>query len=115
EASMRFVEQPLVTPLQLSTGVIERITQASATVTVEVAGRRATGAGCIYLSDLWAWPDLNLSHAQRDEALRDLATDLARQLPERLGEPAHPLELGLRLHDAADHVPATLDPPPLAR
>ena len=57
----------------------------------------------MYLSDLWAWPDLSLPHAVRDRALRDLCHYLADNLASLCGAAAHPLELGLRLHHAACH------------
>lgn len=113
DAEVAFQEQPFVVPLILSSGAIHSITEATATVTVEVAGRRATGRGSIYLSDLWAWPDPTRSHAERDVALRDLCRSFAADLPAACGgQPAHPLELGLRLHDAACDADT---PPALAR
>jgi len=68
---------------------------------VRVDGREGTGRGAIYLSDLWAWPDSLLTHEGRDQALRSLCREIAENLPEWSGgEPAHPLELGMRLHEA---------------
>jgi L-alanine-DL-glutamate epimerase-like enolase superfamily enzyme len=113
EARVRFTPRALVRPLILSTGAITEITEAQAEVRVRAAGREAVGRGAMYLSDLWAWPDANLTHAHRDARLRALTEDLAAHLPELCGgEAAHPLELGLRLHDAACR---QSDPPPLAR
>jgi L-alanine-DL-glutamate epimerase-like enolase superfamily enzyme len=113
DAEVAFQEQPFVVPLILSSGAIHSITEATATVTVEVAGRRATGRGSIYLSDLWAWPDPARTHADRDAVLRGLCQSFATDLRSLCGgRPAHPLELGLRLHDAACEA-AT--PPVLAR
>ncbi len=88
-------------PLRLSAGVIERATEAQASVTVRVNDREATGRGSIYLSDVWAWPDPNLDHDHRDGKLRALCDAIAGDLVALCGgEPAHPLSLGLRLHDA---------------
>jgi L-alanine-DL-glutamate epimerase-like enolase superfamily enzyme len=113
DAEVAFQEQPFVVPLIISSGAIHSITEATATVTVEVAGRRSTGRGSIYLSDLWAWPDPARSHANRDAVLRDLCRSFAADLKAVCGgRPAHPLELGLRLHDAACD---TDTPPVLAR
>ena len=113
DAEVTFLEQPFVSPLIISSGAIHVITEATATVTVDVDGRRARGHGSIYLSDLWAWPDPLRSHADRDAALRDLCRACAADLPSLCGgKPAHPLELGLRLHDA---VCSAETPPVLAR
>lgn len=99
-------------PLQLSSGAIESLTEAVASVTVEVDGRRATGRGAIYLSDLWAWPDASLSHDARDAALRRLCEMIAVELPQLSGrEDLHPLELGLRVHELACNS-LTLSPSP---
>jgi L-alanine-DL-glutamate epimerase-like enolase superfamily enzyme len=117
-AEVFFTEQPMVNPLILSTGIIERITQATATVRVRAGGRDATGHGSIYLSDLWAWPDPRWSHDQRDSLLRDLTSRIAVRLKELTGaESAHPLELGLRLHHAVNDLddPRFVDVPVLAR
>lgn len=99
-AEVDFAPQAFVRPLILSTGAIHTITQATATVCVEVDGREAQGHGCIYLSDLWAWPSPQWDHAQRDAAMQRYARRVATQLPHWTGEPAHPLALGLRLHEA---------------
>ena len=76
-------------------------------------GREATGRGSIYLSDLWAWPDPQLTHAQRDAELRKLCRQIEGNLWTLCGgEAAHPLELGLRLHES---VCREKTPPVLAR
>lgn len=99
-ADVEFFEQKFRVPLRLSTGLIETITEARATVRVRVGDREATGRGNIYLSDLWAWPDPSRSHAERDAVLRKECEEIAATLPTLVGPAAHPLELGLRLHDA---------------
>jgi L-alanine-DL-glutamate epimerase-like enolase superfamily enzyme len=104
-AEVVFEEQPFVKPLILSTGRIERITQATASVRIRANGREITGLGSIYLSDLWAWPDPRFSHEQRDLKLRELTTEIANQLRDLTGrERAHALELGLRLHHGVNHL-----------
>lgn len=100
-AAVSFIDQTLVKPLVLSTGSIAQVTEARAEVSVLANGRRATGCGSIYLSDLWAWPDPALTHAQRDAALRHLCQTIAGDLAAMCGnKAAHPLALGLRLHHA---------------
>lgn len=113
-AAVTFHHRSFAVPLQISSGTISEITEARAEVTVAVEGRTATGRGAIYLSDLWAWPDPNLPHGFRDAEMRAFCTALALALPARTGAPAHPLELGLRLHDG---LLASSDGalPPLAR
>lgn len=98
DASVAFTHQPFVKPLILSTGSIESITQADAKVRVYIHGVEAEGQGCIYLSDLWAWPDPETPHEQRDQAMRGYCQALADSLPYQLDVMAHPLSLGLRLH-----------------
>jgi L-alanine-DL-glutamate epimerase-like enolase superfamily enzyme len=100
-ARVSFVLRNFRTPLLLSSGPIHTITEARAEVRVRVDGREAVGRGSIYLSDLWAWPDPRLSHDVRDSAMRALCDAIAAQLPALCGgEAEHPLEMGLRLHDA---------------
>lgn len=100
DAAVSFRNQPFLKPLQISSGTITTITEATTSVWVESGGQKAEGRGSIYLSDLWAWPDPSLSHAQRDCALRELTSEIAANLRALCGgKPAHPLELGLRLHE----------------
>ncbi len=104
DADVEFIEQRLTQPFVLSSGTIEVLTEARATVRVRTGRGEATGHGSIYLSDLWAWPDPELSHEVRDRALRRCCRNIADSLPRLVGgEAAHPLELGLRLHDAVCH------------
>ncbi len=114
EAQVEFVPQPFSTPLMLSSGPITQCTQAIATVTVEVTGQRATGRGAIALSYVWAWPSATLSGDRRDSVLRQYCTRLAGELKNACGSAAHPLELGMRLHDAVAADKAA-EPPTLAR
>lgn len=118
EAHIEFKAQRFSTPLLLSGVTIREVTEATATVRVAVDGREATGIGCIGLSDLWAWPDPTRTHEQRDALLRDLCARIAADLAALTGGvPAHPLELGLRLHQNVGHDAGIGDPavPPLAR
>jgi len=99
DAGVEFVEQPFLKPLQISSGTITRITEARASVRVEADGQIAEGRGSIYLSDLWAWPDASQTHDARDAILREFCQRVATNLSEWCGDTAHPLELGMRLHD----------------
>ena len=113
DANVKFVNQAFLRPLIISSGAITEITEAVAEVTVRVEGQEATGRGSIYLSDLWSWPDPAISHADRDVRLRALCQEIAGKLYALCGgESAHPLELGLRLHEAVCH---DKTPPVLAR
>lgn len=103
-SSVEFSNRPFRLPLQLSTGTITEITEARVEVEVEIDGITAQGKGSIYLSDLWAWPDPNLAHSYQDNVLRSVCREIAKQLIDVCGsEPAHPLELGLHLHDHFCH------------
>lgn len=114
ESTVEFIKQPFIRPLLLSSGAIEQITEARAKVWVRVGGREAVGTGAIYLSDLWAWPDPSRTHEQRDRILRDRCEWIAARLGALCGEPAHPLEMGLRLHDSVVHGDHDGFLPPLA-
>jgi L-alanine-DL-glutamate epimerase-like enolase superfamily enzyme len=99
EAAVEFFERPFRKPLQISSGSITRITEARVRVTLVCNGREATGRGSVYLSGLWAWPDVSLSHREQDWRLRRQCERIAAGLRGLTGEEAaHPLELGLRLH-----------------
>jgi L-alanine-DL-glutamate epimerase-like enolase superfamily enzyme len=99
-----YQRQPFKTPLILSTGAITDLIEATATVRVEVNGHEGLGRGSIYLSDLWAWPDPSRSHEQREQVLQSLCETISKNVVALTGgEPAHPMELGLRLHDSVCH------------
>lgn len=103
EASVRFCELSFAIPLQLSTGKITRGTEARVAVRVRVNGREAMGRGCIPLGVMWAWPTPSLLCEVRERIMREFCLRLAKNLPALCGgESMHPLELGLRLHHAAD-------------
>src|SRR5579872_1302227 len=115
-ARAEFVRRTLRPPLLLSTGPITEVTELQAEVVVRVGAREGVGRSSIYLSDLWAWPDPRLSHEARDRRMRELSQTIAARLPALCGEePAHPLELGLRLHHAVERLQVDDDPPALAR
>lgn len=114
-ASISFREQPFAKPLQLSSGTITEITEATATVKVRVDHAEAEGRSSIYLSDLWAWPDPARSHAERDSAMRDYCTRIARLLPERNDGPCHPLAHGMGMMSRSGSSAGAHDPPLMAR
>lgn len=104
EASVEFINRPFIKPLKLSSGPITEIAEARVAVVARTDGKEATGRGSIFLSDLWAWPDPNLTHAARDAAMRELSQTIATNLRALCGDQAtHPLELGLRLHESVAH------------
>ncbi|MBE2203703.1 MAG: hypothetical protein IAE94_05155 [Chthoniobacterales bacterium] len=99
DAAVEFIEQPFVKPLQISSGLITKATEARVRVRVRVGTREGTGRGSIYLSDLWAWPGPVPDRSLKDGTMRGLCECLAASLPDACGgEAGHPLELGLRLH-----------------
>lgn len=119
-AQVEFAAQRLDAPLQLSSGVIRDLTQATATVDVETPnapGRRVQGRGSIYLSDLWAWPDPAIAHEVRDAHLRQVCRAIAEVLPALCADEwLHPTEIGLRLHEwVSTHAGFAENPPRLAR
>ena len=116
DAQVTFRLRPFRVPLVLSSGPITEITEAQAQVRVRVGDQEGAGRGVIYLSDLWAWPHPDLSHAHRDSRMRQVCEQIAADLHALCGdEPQHPLELGLRLQQSVHQLPLPDDPPPLAR
>ena len=115
-ASVDFIEQPFLKPLQISSGLITQATEARVTVTVRVGEVEGIGRGSIYLSDLWAWPSIAPDRIAKDQSMRGLCREIASSLNLLCGsEAAHPLELGLRLHHAVSTLGLTPDMPLLAR
>jgi L-alanine-DL-glutamate epimerase-like enolase superfamily enzyme len=117
DAEVSFRARRLVQPLVLSTGSIVAVTEAQAAVTIETcSGLRATGRGCIYLSDLWAWPDPAVPHETRVQVLVELTERIATELPKFAGAQfVHPLQFGLELHEWTTHQPAQFNIPALAQ
>ncbi|MBI4558714.1 MAG: hypothetical protein HY706_14125 [Candidatus Hydrogenedentes bacterium] len=76
EIEPSFSEVRFRTPLKFGAGAIDSITLFSARVGVEsTKGDFAQGLGAVLLSDLWAYPTpgSDLTHPQKDAALRDLS------------------------------------------
>lgn len=116
EASVAFIEQPFLKPLQLSSGLITQATEARVEVTVQVDGHEGTGRGSIYLSDLWAWPGMTPDRKTKDKTMRTTCSTIGDSLADLCGEEAaHPLELGLRLHHAVSDSAWHPEMPVLAR
>ena len=101
DAGFRFTRRSFFKPLRLSTGLITDLIEATGFVRVRGPSGEATGEGNILLSDLWAWPDPNRPHAEREEVMRAYCIRLADELPARCGaRPAHPIVLGMNLSDS---------------
>lgn len=113
-AEVTFLDRKLRTPLRLSSGVITVLTEARAQVRLRVSGQEETGHGSVYLSDVWAWPDARRCHKERDGRMRELCVMISQDLDGMLGGvSSHPLELGLRLHDAIGEYKVGKHGPPL--
>jgi L-alanine-DL-glutamate epimerase-like enolase superfamily enzyme len=83
-----FEDVPLRAPLKFGTGVITDLTYARATVRVENGrGKVASGRGSILLSDLWAYPTEEMSHAERDAAMRSVCGRVAQLYLNATGHP----------------------------
>lgn len=105
EAEAALSVHELRTPLVISSGAVTTLIEMTATVRVTAGGGTATGRGSICLSDLWAWPGADRPREDKLAAMIDYGRGIAASLRDRTGGPAHPLELGLRLHESvvADH------------
>jgi L-alanine-DL-glutamate epimerase-like enolase superfamily enzyme len=80
-------------PLKFGAQVVERVTCARASVTVEDrAGRRAEGWGETPLSVAWVWP-AELPWAERERRLREFCLVLAGEVA-AFSLTGHPLEIG---------------------
>ena len=110
-----FDDERLSVPLHLSRGVIEAITYATVTVRARArAGAAVQGVGAILLSDVWAYPAPELTHAQKDRLMRRLCTAIAAWLEDDLYE--DPIQKGIRLERGAVELAAQLaDEEPLLR
>ncbi len=92
-----FEDEQFRTPLKFGTGIIEAITSLTVRATVENrAGETAEGLGNILLSDIWGYPSAEMSHENRDAAMREVGRRFCALLMEnaRFG---HPLDLYLEL------------------
>jgi len=88
-----FTDEEFRVPLKFGTGVIRAITSLTVRATVENRrGETAEGLGNILLSDIWGYPSAEMSHEDRDEAMRRVAARFCELLMEnaRFG---HPIDL----------------------
>jgi L-alanine-DL-glutamate epimerase-like enolase superfamily enzyme len=100
QVELTFSDERLATPLHLSKGTISDITYAKVTIQARTRrDQRVQGVGAIFLSDLWAWPSPEYSHADKDAILRDLCRALAAVLRTHQ-DAADPLEQGMALEEA---------------
>lgn len=99
DASVDVVLHRLDHPLVLSGGTVTDLPEITARVTIDNGTDRATGTGAANLSDAWSWPETGQTSADKQRAMISYARQVADTLPARVGPRAHPLELGLRLHD----------------
>ena len=86
-------------PLVLSSGTVTVLPEITVRVKVSNGHTTAVGVGAVNLSDAWAWPAPELSSQIKQKSMIDYSHELADSISMRVGPPAHPLELGLRLHD----------------
>lgn len=104
---LTFDDERLSVPLHLSRGVIEAITYAAVTVQARTrAGIAVQGMGAILLSDVWAFPAPDLTHADKDRLMRRLCGAIASWLEDDVYE--DPVEKGIRLERAAVELAAQL-------
>jgi L-alanine-DL-glutamate epimerase-like enolase superfamily enzyme len=90
-----FEDEEFRTPLKFGTGVIRAITSLTVKATVENrAGDCAEGLGNILLSDIWGYPSAEMSHEDRDRAMRGVAERFCALLMEN-SHFGHPLDLYL--------------------
>ncbi len=88
-----FTDEEFRTPLKFGTGVIRAITSLTVRATVENRrGETAEGLGNILLSDIWGYPSSEMSHEERDRAMRLVAVRFCELLMDnaRFG---HPIDL----------------------
>jgi hypothetical protein len=117
-SEIAFFSRRPVTPLILRSGQVEELTEARVTVNVRCGEREATGQGSVFLCGSWVWKDDHDPPEQKVILLRELTSRISQNLAQMCGgEPAHPLEHGLRLREAVANLndPAFDEVSPLAR
>lgn len=99
-AAIDVVDHRLEHPLVLSNGTVTELPEVTARVVVSDGRTTGEGYGAVNLSDAWAWPDPELSSEVKQRVMVDHSRELAHSIVARTAGAAHPLELGLRLHDS---------------
>lgn len=95
-AQVSFHDQRFASPFQLSRGQITAITYAVAKIyAVTRGGAHTIGTGAILLSDLWAFPSLELDHTQKARLMRQVCEKIAALLPSV--ECADPMQISFAL------------------
>jgi L-alanine-DL-glutamate epimerase-like enolase superfamily enzyme len=106
-ATPYFIDAIARTPLKFGGVVMDRLDYAAVRVEVETrSGKRGAGWGGMFQSDVWAFPDDRVPHAQRQAAMREVTRRFARLVAEQnvYGHPIalyHQVEEGLRQMAAA--------------
>lgn len=109
DIELSFEDEQFRTPLKFGTGVIRAITSLTVRATVENRrGQIAEGLGNILLSDIWGYPSAEMSHEDRDRAMRRVAERFGALLLEhaRFG---HPLDLYLEAKPQLKRIAAEVD------
>ncbi len=87
------------TPLKFGAVVVPECTYCTVKITVENgAGQVAEGYGGIFLMDFWGWPDPNLDHQAKVEAMQAI-TEAYCALVSAYEGPSHPIDIFFDLED----------------
>lgn len=112
----RFRDHQLLTPLVLSKGSINAITEAICQVTLletdDSYQKQSIGYGTVLLSHVWAWPEKTDHDIDKNLAMQNACANLSQRI---LTQPisANVLQLGFMIHSTAADL--LTDLPPLAR
>lgn len=92
DVSLYFLPVVMRVPLKFGSQVVESVTCARASVTIEDGnGKTATGWGETPLSVAWVWPS-SLDYEDRHEALKSFTKAIAEELP-KSNTIGHPIEI----------------------
>jgi L-alanine-DL-glutamate epimerase-like enolase superfamily enzyme len=105
EVNYTFTDYLYRTPIKFGGVALDRVTLLDVTLTVETrAGKMATGHGSMPLGNVWSFPSRTLRYEQTLQAMKTLASDLAR-ITSQCRKIGHPLDLAHHLeplyHQAA--------------
>lgn len=94
EVSTHYIPVQMRVPLKFGPESVKSVTCIRVAVTVsDRQGRAATGWGETPLSVTWAWPSLQLSYAERYQAMVDFCATLEDAWPQNATS-GHPVEIG---------------------